>query len=71
MKYNPFKTARKSVPPLIAIVIIKSAMEAARSAGIHIDESVLWEISALIYSGVIAFVNWMKNHKRKTEEVKK
>ncbi len=67
MKYNPFKTARKAAPPLIVIILVRAAMEAAKTAGIHIDESVFWETAALGYSTIIALINWIKNHKKGKE----
>jgi hypothetical protein len=67
MSYNPYKTARKASPPLIIIILVRAVIEAARQAGIEIDENAVWEIAGAGYAGLIALINWIKNHKKGKE----
>ena len=67
VRYSPLKTAGKSVPPLIIIVLVRAAMAAAEGADIHIDENIYWQGATIVYSVFLALVNWIKNHKKGKE----
>jgi hypothetical protein len=68
MNYSPLKTAGKTVPPLLLIVIARAAIAAAESHGAKIDESQYWTAATVLYGGFIAFTNWLKNRKKKSEQ---
>jgi len=64
MAYSPLKTAKKAAVPLIIAILVRAALAVLEQQGIKIEESTVWEIAAAGYASLIAFINWIKNHKK-------
>lgn len=65
MNYSPKKTLAKGSVPLVVLVLVNIALSIIKSRNIDIDEQYVWDAALLGYSGIVAFINWLKNFKKK------
>jgi hypothetical protein len=63
-KYMPSKTAKKAAVPALILVLANIIVSLIKQAGIEIDDGVLWQSVFGGYGASIAFINYIKNHKR-------
>jgi hypothetical protein len=63
-KYDLGVTVKKAGYPLLVIALVESAYAALVAAGVHVDKALLYTVAVSGYSAIIAFINWIKNHKK-------
>lgn len=64
MEYKASKTIKKAAVPVSILIIVNIILSIAKQYGIVVDESMVWKIALGGYGALLAFINWIKNHKK-------
>jgi len=65
MSYSAAKTAKKTAPAFIVIILVNSLQVFLKAKNIIIDETTIWTIAATGLGAIQGFMNWIKHHKEK------
>jgi hypothetical protein len=64
-EYSTEKTVSKALPPAIMAVAVECLDAVLQSQGVNVGKDHLYQIGAAVCCTYLAFVNWIKNRKRK------